>query len=336
MGALTSTAQIDPAVRTYFDRALLTRAVPQVVHGRMAQRREIKGKSGDTIKFRRYNALPLALTPLVEGTAPAGQSLSKADIQTIIRQHGDYITLTDWVQLIVQDQVLNEANKLLGEQMGQTKDVLLRDAYVAGTNVFYGGAVAARANLTGVAHKVDGPLLDRIIRALQNNLAKYYTEMVSASVKISTFPIRPAFWAIISPDVLFTLETLPGWKSVEEYASTGSVLEQEVGAYKNIRFLMTTLAKSYAGGGGTAVGDVKSTSSNADVHTILVFSPNAVGYVPLSEGSASNIIQALGSAGAADPLKQRATSGWKMAQSEIILNDAWLARAEVTVAKDNP
>lgn len=336
MGALTDSNVIDPAVRTYYDRALLTRAVPVLVHTKFAQRREIKSKSGDTIKFRRYNPLALATTPLVEGMAPAGKSLAKTDITTTIRQHGDYVTLSDWVQLIVQDQVLNETNKLLAEQMGQTKDVLHRDAYAAGTNVFYGGNVANRAALTGIAHKVDGALFDRIIRNLQGNLAKYFTEMISASVKISTFPIRPAFWAIISPEVHFTLETLPGWVSVTEYAAQGPVMDHEVGAYKNIRFLMSTLAKSYPGGGGSASGDVKSTGGNADVHAILIFGMNAVGTVPLTEGAASNIIQPLGSGGAADPLKQRATSGWKMAEGEIILNDSWMARAEVTVADVNP
>lgn len=336
MGALTSSVEINPAVQTYYDRALLERAVPVTVHSKFGQRREIKGKSGDTIKFRRYNPLALALTPLVEGIAPAGQSLSKTDIQATIRQHGDYVTLTDWVQLIVQDAVLNEANKLLGEQMGQTKDVLLRDAYSAGTNVYYGGGVTSRALLTTTTHKVTTALLDRVIRGLQNNMAKYFTEMVAPSVKVSTFPIRPSFWAVISPDVLFSLETLSGWTPAERYASTGPLLDNEVGAYKNLRFIQTTLAKSFPGGGGVAAGDVKSTASNADVAAILVFGTNAVGYIPFTEGSASNIIQPLGSAGAADPLKQRATSGWKMAESEIILNDAWMARLEVTVAKDNP
>jgi N4-gp56 family major capsid protein len=331
MGALTGTGQIPPPVQTYYDRALLTRAQPAEVHGRMAQRREMKAKSGDIIKFRRYNALALATTPLTEGIPPEGKSLTKTDIQTQVRQHGDYVTLTDWVQLVVQDQVLNEANKILGEQMGQTKDVLLRECFASGTNIYYGGGVTSRAQLVGVAQKVDAPLFDRMIRGLQNNIAKYFTEMITASVKVSTFGIRPSYWAVISPDVLFSLEKIDGYKSVEEYASAGPVLEYECGSYKNVRFLCTTFAKSFPGGGGTGVGDVKITGGNADVHTVLMFGTNAVGYVPLTEGAASNIIQPLGSGGAADPLKQRATSGWKMAESEIILNDAWLARAEVTV-----
>jgi N4-gp56 family major capsid protein len=42
----------------------------------------------------------------------------------------------------------------------------------------------------------------------------------------------------------------------------------------------------------------------------------------------SNIIKPLGSAGSADPLDQRATSGWKAITTTKILNDSWIVRIE--------
>jgi N4-gp56 family major capsid protein len=336
MGVLTSSSVVAPAVTSWFNKDLLVRATPMLVHGRVAQRKPLKGRAGNTIVFRRFNALSLATTPLVEGVTPAGKSLSNTDISSAIKQYGDYITVSDLVQAIIESDILREGNRVLAEQTGQTLDALMRDAFVAGTSVFYGGAVAGRSSLVGTSQKVTTALLDRVNRYFGQQNAHYFTEMVDATDHVDTHPIRPAVWAITTPEVLFTLETLTGWVPSSNYASSGPVQEAEAGAYKNIRFLISTLAKSYAGGGGTASGDVKSTSSNADVHTILFFAKDAVGTVPLDNMSLENIIHPKGSAGPADPLNQIGTMGWKRAGTELILNDNFMTRAEVTVGDSAP
>lgn len=336
MGALTDTGTLPAVVQNYWDRKLLVRALPQVVHGRVAQRRPLAMRSGKQMSFRRMESLPIGLVPLVEGVPPAGRALTYTDVAVTIQQWGDYVPLTDLVEMTTDHPVLNETNSLLAEQSVRVIDSLLRDVCAAGTNVFYGGGVGARASLTTTTHKVDTALFDRINRNLLSNNARMFTEMVGASVKVSTFPIRPAWLCITTPEVYFTLEHLPGWISVEEYSSTGPVMECEVGSYKNFRFLVSTLAKSWAGGGGTASGDVKSTTSNADVHAILVFGRDAVGNVPLEGDSLKNIIKPLGSGGTSDPLNQVATSGWKHTGARIRLNENFMARAEVTVADVTP
>jgi N4-gp56 family major capsid protein len=212
----------------------------------------------------------------------------------------------------------------------------MREAYSVGTNVFYGGNAANRAALTTTTHKVDTAILQRVIRSLARNNGAMYTDLIDASDGYNTSPIRPAYLAITTPEVVFTLESLTGWVPVEKYASTGPVMDAEVGAYRNIRFLQTTQGKSLAGGGGTAVGDVKSTSTAADVHFIHVFAQDAVGTVPLSNLSFENIIHPKGSGGPSDPMNQVGTSAWKRTGTELILNDAFLARIEVTVGDVAP
>lgn len=335
MAALTTTSVVPHPVQTFYDRALLMRALPELVHDMVAQKRSIKRRSGDIIKFRRYTALAEATTPLVEGIPPSGKQLAYTDITAQLKQYGDFVPLSDYIQLTIQDDILRETNKLLGEQSGQTVDSILRDVAAAGTTVLYGGGQTLRANLTTTTHKVDTAVLDRCIRTLHSNNAKKFTRMISAGSKEATFPIRDAYWAITTPEVCFTLETLAGFKSVEEYGSGGAV-KNEVGAYKNIRFLVTTHAKSWAGGGGSASGDVKSTGGSADVHSILVFGREAIAVVPIDGGNIQNIINPLGNAGSADPLKQRATSGWKTTRTQKILNDNFMARIEVTVGDANP
>jgi N4-gp56 family major capsid protein len=65
-----------------------------------------------------------------------------------------------------------------------------------------------------------------------------------------------------------------------------------------------------------------------DVYATLIIAANAYGVCPLSGNAMTNIIKPIGSAGAADPLNQRATSGWKAITTTKILNDNWITRIE--------
>lgn len=328
--ATQTTSLIEPAVQTYFDKRLLVRAKPATIHSKVAQRRMLPANSGDTVKFRRYERLGLATADLVEGITPTGRDLTKTDITSAIRQHGDYVKLTDKVQAIIQEPLLRETIDLLGQQAGETIDVLHREAYAAGTVVQYGGAVAGRANIQNTSQLITTTALDKAIRTLQQADAKRFTELIQGANKEQTYPIRPAYWAITSPEVQLTLENLTGFIPVEKYASQSKVDPNEIGAYKSIRFLCTTLSKSIPGGGGTATG-VAATSSNADIHTILIFGQNAVGTVPYDKLSLSSIIKPLGSGGTSDPLNQVGTAGWKRAGTQLILNQAFMLRLEVAV-----
>lgn len=335
-GVLTRSSDFPPVVTSWFSKELLVRALPKLVHGRVAQRRPLKGKAGNTIVFRRIEPLALALTPIMEGIAPNGKQPTHTDVSSTIRQWGDYIPITDLIEAVVEHPVLMEFTKLLAEQAGQTLDALLREAFVLGSNVFYGGGVASRSLLVGTAQKVDAAVLQRVIRGLQTNNAAMFTELIDATDSVSTQPVRPAYWGITGPEVAFTLEQVPGFIPVSNYSDTGPVMDAEIGAYRNIRFLQTTQSKSFLGGGGTATGDIKATSGNADVFTILIFGQDAVGTVPLDNLSFENIIHPKGSGGTTDPLNQVSTTAWKRTGTELILNDNFFARVEVTAGLLNP
>jgi N4-gp56 family major capsid protein len=117
------------------------------VHGRFGQVRPIKTRSGNQIKFRRYESLPPATTALTEGVTPAGNSLTVTDVTATLAQYGDFLTVSDMVDLTNQDPVLTEAGTVLGEQGGVTVDIVRRDVLVAGTNVIYSNGTT-RAGLT--------------------------------------------------------------------------------------------------------------------------------------------------------------------------------------------
>ena len=93
-------------------------------------------------------------------------------------------------------------------------------------------------------------------------------------------------------------------------------------------------ALSAAPSEGTAVHSEDAGADGADVHATLVFGKDAYGIVDVAgNGALQIIIKDHGSAGASDPLNQRATVGAKVAAYACkILNDLWLLRIEHRVS----
>lgn len=336
MALVTTTTTVPPAVTSYFNKKLLWRAQPFLAHEKVCQQQKMPMNAGNTMVFRLYPSLSLQLATLVEGSPPTGKQLSKSDKSVTLVQHGDFVTVTDFGMMTIENDILNVAADVLGEQEGQSMDALIRDTAVAGTTVFYGGTAAARTDLTTTTHKVTTDVLNRIIRTLNTQNAKKFTDIVNATTRIGTGGMNAAYWGITHPDVAFTLRTLTGWQDVKDYAEPGARMPGEIGAYREIRFMQSSQAKLFAGAGGTASGDVKSTGGLADVYTVLVFGREAIATVPLSGKSSEMINKPLGSAGVADPLNQLATSGWKATGARLILNDNFMARLEVTVGNTAP
>lgn len=297
--------------QTFYDNVLLRRAYPYEVHANWAQMRPLAQAKGNQILFRRYESLDLATTPLSEGQTPDGQKMSKTDITASIDQYGDYIQISDVVDLTARDAVLTEAAELLGEQMGRTRDRLVRDAilgdyYTNKTSGNYTNVVDGGGDSFTQTDMED--LLDKLL----GEDARFITSVIRPSTGYNTVPIRPAYVAIIHPDMRSTLEGFTDFTPVAQYPSSENVMDGEWGAVLNVRFVMSSLADS----GGEIDG-----GSN---YVIPIFGSDAYGVTELTGGAASNIVKGHGSAGTADPLGQRATSGWKLFMTSAILNPKFM------------
>ena len=319
----TTRTQIPAEVNNFYDRTLLERAMPLMLHTRWAQVRDLPKNAGTkVIKFRRYGNLTAATTPLQEGVTPAGSQLSVTDITATVAQYGDYITVTDVVTYESEDAVLMEAAEIMGDQNGDTIDQLCRDIMNAGTGAIYSGSGNTQTSDVAAGDVITLANLDSAIATLKANNAKKITRQINASTGYATSPIKAAFISIIHPVIAVKVRTLAVaasmWTPVEKYASQSGVMEGEIGSYDDIRFVETNNAKvKLLAGTGTI-----------DVYCTLVFGANAYGITRISGEALKNIVKPLGSAGSADPLDQRATSGWKATFVAKILNENFMQRIE--------
>jgi N4-gp56 family major capsid protein len=326
MTNVTTLSQVAPGNQAFYDRNLLRRAQPNDIHGRFGQKRPLPTRSGEQVKFRRYSQLAAATTALVEGVTPSGSQLSTTDILATPLQYGDFVTVSDKVSLLNQDPVITEATDILGDQAGTTIDLIRRDVLVAGTNVAYASAVANRLALV---NKVTAADLDKVIRFLKNQNAKWMKEGIDASDKVGTGSVRKSFIALVHPDVEHDLESITGYKSTSDYGSQEGIIEDEIGSYKNLRFVSSTNCKIWVNATTATTAGYKATGGGSnDVYATLFIAADAYGNVPLAGHAMETIVKPLGSAGAADPLNQRATVGWKAMTTTVVLNQAWLLRLE--------
>jgi N4-gp56 family major capsid protein len=299
---LTTTTQVDPGVQVFYDRVLLKRAQPYLIHEKAAQTRNMNKKSGDQIKFRRYASLTPATTPLTEGVTPPGQQAAKTDLTAQVKQYGDYLHVSDWVDLTNQDSTLTEFAEILGEQMGKTRDALCRDILAA---------TASAINVSGALNTSD---LDTAIKTLVNNDAQFVTSMIRPGSGEASVPVSAAFWAMSHSELLDDWKGLTGWIPVRKYAKMDDVQEAEWGAYEQCRVMMSSQG-------------FKDTSLT-HYYKIPIVGKNAYGVTEIEGGSAKNIVKPFGSGGTEDPLNQRATSGWKMTYVARILNDNFMIKLD--------
>lgn len=326
----TTTSDINPNIQGWYDRNLLERATPELLYGLFGQTRPVPNHAGTRITFRRYGALPPNLTRLLEGITPAGKKLSATDIYATLEQFGDYVVVTDVLTLTGLDNHLLEAGEVLGEQSGQTIDLVTRDKLMAGTSVRYANGVASRGLVTA---KIADSDIRVVLKTLEGNNAAPIRERILPGAKINTYGIRPSFMCLAHTNCRADIESLTGFRAVEDYASMKDVHESEIGSVKNVRFMLSTHGKKWAESGAVIGATGLEGVTNIDVYGYLFLARNAYGTIPLQKTSVKNIIKQLGSSGVVDALDQRASSGWKCFYTARILNDAFMCRVEAGVTK---
>jgi N4-gp56 family major capsid protein len=287
--------------KTFYDMTLIDEAQANLVHDQFAQKRNIPKGGGKTIEFRKFASLPKALTALTEGVTPNGKKLNASKIESTVSQYGDYVTLSDMLDLTAIDPIVVEATKVVGRQAGLTLDTITRNIIQGGTNVFYapkadGTAVESRSALDGTC-KLTVDLIRRVVAFLKKNNAP---------------KIDGSYVAIIHPYASYDLMSDPEWKYPHQYQDTTNIYEGEIGKIAGVRFVETSEAKVYENG----------------VFGTLVIADGAYGTTEVTGGGLETIIKQKGSAGTADPLDQRSSIGWKAIKTAEILVEPYMVRVE--------
>ena len=307
---------ISAEMKTFYDKALIRLAEPNLIHDQFGQKRPIPAGNGKTIEFRRFNPLPAVKgdRALVEGITPTGQNYGVANTTATVNQYGGYITTTDMLNLAAFDNTMAEILKLLGSQAGRISDIVTRDELVTyGANVMYAGSANGRkddTNITGLtaADLITIEDIKKAVRFLRRNNAE---------------TINGDYVAIVHPDIAYDLMNDSEWIDANQYAGSKRIFEGEIGKMYGVRFVESTQAKIWKDSSCPSI-----TGGYLPVYATLVLGANAYGVTSIGGGGIATIVKQLGSGGTADPLNQRATVGWKLNKAAKVLVDAYMVRIE--------
>lgn len=253
-------------------------------------------KGTNIIRFTRYADLGISGTTaaLTEGTPPTDQALTIASESFSATQLGATLAITDLALLESPHDLASVGSERLARQAAHTMDFHIREILQAGTSVQYSNGGARSA----VSANITGALAKKMFWVLQKNNVPTFSD--------------GTYRAIISPQQAYDLETDTangGWIDVHKYVDNAPLLSNEIGRIFGTRFMVSSNAKVFTGGGAGGV----------DVYSAIWFGPDA--YVV---GDLQTLRAYFVPAGGDhnDPIAQKALMGWKVAFGSMLLDEA--------------
>lgn len=295
--------QLSAEDKIFYERALIERLIPQLNFYKDAMKKKLPKNSGKTMNFRKFNSLTAPSASLTEGVTPDGNDLNITTVEAVVKQEGDYVVISDMVQMAGIDPVLTETAELLGEEAGELIDTRIQEAISTGTNVYFAGGAESRANVT---EKLTGSDIKKLVRKLKNANAKRFAD---------------GFYHMqVDPSIAYDIMEDPFWVDVSKYAKPEQMAKGELGKMHGMKFFETTNLRTVDEGG-------------KDIHIAYAYGKDAYACVELESGAGKPeiIVKPNGSAGSTDPLNQRASAGWKNCFTAVITQPLAIVRVETCV-----
>ncbi len=236
----TGSSYLPDQMQTFMDRTLIELATPNLVHDEDGQERDIPAGNGKTINFRQFADLPISLEPLTEGVTPDGSTLVQSSIEATVHQYGNFIVMTDMLDMTAFDNTHAEALKKLGNQAGQTLDLVTRNALQCGTNVMYAPKVSVGSETEVTSRYALDGTAKLTVDVIEQAVAQFN------AMNVPTFK-DGTYHAIVHPYAVYDLRRDPEWIDAHKYARPDELMNGELGQIAGVRFKKTSLAKIYNG-----------------------------------------------------------------------------------------
>ena len=293
-------------MKEYYDTELLENSRPELIFAQFGRKQALPANRGRTVEWRKWNTLPNAGV-LQEGVIPTGQKMGQTSLNTSLQQYGMFVAITDILDLHAIDNVLLGATEELGASAGETKDTLIRNHLMTGTNVMYCDTVGTDGKTTAVTgyagmaetnNRLTPDMVNKAVTALKKNKAP---------------KINGKYVAVIHPSVAYDLRSAPEWIEAHKYAAATEIFNGEIGELHGVRFVETTNAP---------VTD----RSDKIVYSTFFLGKDAFGIIDPEGGSMQMIVKDKSEAGG--PLEQYSTAGYKFEDATKILYQERMIRVE--------
>ncbi len=296
---------------SYWQTALIYLAGPQCVHDQLAQLTTVPEGNSTHVDFHVSESLdtdPLNHV-LTEGVPGAGQQLSIRQVRVELEQYGDFVPISDMMQLVSKHGMFRVATQALSAQASGISDKITRNALQETDNIIYAGGVDELSDIT---------------KATYLTVDDFF--VAAARLKGANTPVfsdgcyRSVIHPYVSKDVMSNLAGTTAWLDIKKYANPEDILNGEIGKVAQVRILESTNAKFYAPGDPLMDG----AAAGVAIFSTVVCGDGAVGTTELSGNGLKMIIKSNKEVGG--PLEQYGTAGFKMLKAAEILVDAYACK----------
>lgn len=239
-GANTSvSSNLSQEVMTYYEKVFLNRAEYELVLKEGGQKRTHPANSGRTVNFTRYNPLGIVTDPIGEASNPVSCAINASTVTMTLSEYGLTTTHGRLLSTVSIDSGMKEKIELVGQNMGETLNRLVRNELQNGTAFYPNGHTATNF--------AAGDVLDACnIRQMVQNL-----ELAKA------MPYKDGlFIGKTDPISKYKLLGDSVWVNAHTYRDTAQLYKGEMGELYQVRWLLNkdfSSGTEAAGGSGSSV-----------------------------------------------------------------------------------
>ena len=291
--------------KTFYDTELLDNAREKLIFAQLGRKQALPANHGRTVEFRRWRTLG-RISALTEGVIPTGKKMGQTAITCTLAQYGDYVTVSDLIDLHSIDDIVLGATEELGASAGETNDILVRNVLIGGTQIIFADSY------NGTTYE-STPTTES---GLQSKLASYTCNLTPTMINKAVTQLKKSakgirysgayYVAVVHPDVAYDLRQDAAWLDAHKYASPEEIFNGEIGRMHGVRFVESNNAPV-----------IKKEGQSYATYKTMFFAKDAFAVIDAEGGGMRTIIKSAKEIGG--PLEQFSTVGCKFEMAAKIL-----------------
>ena len=303
---VNTTQTLTQEVATYYDKVFLTRAEYALVLKEGGQQRTTPKNEGRTVNFTRYNPLAIITSPMGEASNPVTCAINASTVAMTLSEYGLTTTHGKLLTLVSIDSGMKEKIALVGQNMGETLNRLVRLELDNGT-AYYGNDHSIATFTAG--DTMDACDIRGIVKVLETNKARPYEDGMFLG-KVDSF----SKYNLLGDSV---------WVNAHTYKDGKNLYKGEIGELYQVRWLLNI--DDLCGIEATSTA-----SSGVVRHTTYVHGMDAFGVYDL-EGDQPKLTIIPNAVDSSSPAGRVSFISWSGSYATKVLNPLWVIAAKFAV-----
>jgi len=307
--AAISTGGLASSMQIFYDKVFLERLQNTRKYDFLTIPKSIPKNSGEVVYFTRYNQMTANTTALTDGVQPTGINTSSSRIIATAKPYGAFEVVGTLYEMTTMDAGLKEHAELMGQNAGESMDIILGTELNASATTQCGGATfAAQATAIASSDTLSVSSIRKAVSTLKKNKAPKFE--------------NGNYRAVISIDGAYGLQgdtSAGNWINLSTYNSGENaqmIKKGVIGSLYGVDIVETNQAFSASGVSDTQTGTARSN---------FIGGKGAIAEVAIGSKDARIIYKKPSPSDTSNPLDMISTIGWKVdAYAAKVLNADWV------------